>query len=144
MDDDSTRPLPTLRSSPYPVSRLAPAFSLAHIGEDLERASLLLGAVHRARLDVIADQIRHLQEEAERILDKARLDAALHGVEIRFQRRVGGVYHLYTRPNRTHYMSMLSPEEWGEPPDEFMGSYRLEIDQSWTRVDLTSGSPQTA
>lgn len=37
--------------------------------------------------------------------------------------------------DRSHYMSMLSPEEWGDPPDDFMGSYRLEIDQSWTRID---------
>jgi len=101
----------------------------------MERAGLLLGSVHRARLEVIASQIQHLHDEAARIVEKARLDAALHSVEIRFQRRVGGVYHLYSRGNGTHYMSMLSPEEWGVPPDEFRGSYRLEPDQSWTRVD---------
>lgn len=97
-------------------------------------AHLMLGAVNRARLEIIAEQIRHLQEEAARILDKAREDAMLHGVEIRFQRRVGATYHLYRKANGVLYMSMVSPEEWGVPPDEPIGSYRLEFDQSWTRV----------
>lgn len=123
-------------SSPYPMSRLAPGFSPLAVTEDIDSAKLMLGAVNRARLEVIAEQIRHLQDEAGRILDKAREDAMLHSVEIRFQRRVGSTYHVYRRETGTMYMSMLSPEEWGVPPNDFVGSYRLEIDQSWTRVDI--------
>lgn len=118
------------------MSRLAPKFSPVLASEEISTAHLMLGAVNRARLEIIAEQIRHLQEEAARILDKAREDAMLHGVEIRFQRRVGATYHLYRKANGVLYMSMVSPEEWGTSPDEPMGSYRLEPDQSWTRVDF--------
>lgn len=136
MDDSQDSKLAlTHRSTPYPISRLAPGFSPVLASEEIAIANLMLGAVNRARLEVIVDQIRHLQEEAGRILDKAQEDAMLHNVEIRFQRRVGMIYHLYRRARGGLYMSMLSPEEWGVPPDEPMGSYRLELDQSWTRVD---------
>ncbi len=31
---------------------------------------------------------------------------------------------------------MLSPEEWGgSPPHAFEGSYRLEVDMTWTPAD---------
>ncbi|OOZ41039.1 hypothetical protein BOW53_05855 [Solemya pervernicosa gill symbiont] len=30
---------------------------------------------------------------------------------------------------------MLSPQEWGEPPHAYLGSYRLENDMSWTAVE---------
>lgn len=122
------------RTSPYPISRLAPKFDLAHVEEELSEATQLLGVVNRARLEVIAKQIKALQEEARDIIDKAEHDLLLHQADIKFKRRVGCVYHLYRRPNGSTYMSMLSPAEWGEPPHDPMGSYRLEADGSWTRV----------
>jgi hypothetical protein len=34
------------------------------------------------------------------------------------------------------FFSMLSPGEWGgNPPNEHLGSYRLEYDMSWTPLD---------
>lgn len=34
-----------------------------------------------------------------------------------------------------HFFSMLSPLEWGgKPPNEYVDSYRLEYDMSWTQV----------
>ncbi|MFO0660974.1 MAG: DUF2452 domain-containing protein [Polyangiaceae bacterium] len=51
----------------------------------------------------------------------------------------GAIYHLYKRDNGTHYFSMLSPEEWGARcPHTFAGSYRLEVDMSWTPASETA------
>jgi hypothetical protein len=45
------------------------------------------------------------------------------------------VYHLYRDGNGSLYFSMLSPEEWGgNPPHGFEGSYRVEVDMSFTPV----------
>ena len=96
----------------------------------------MVGTVAGSKLDLIARQIRRLQEEAQTILTQAKRDLDLHRARCAFPRRPGSVYHLYRRPSGEHYWSMVSPDEWGgAPPHEFAGSYRLETDQSWTAIE---------
>ncbi|BCO07635.1 hypothetical protein GF1_00110 [Desulfolithobacter dissulfuricans] len=123
-------------SAPYPVSRLAPAISLVDIASEIERADTLLASHAEGRLEVIARQIRALQDEARTILEKARRDQELHRAEKSFQVRPGHVYHLYRRSDATLVWSLLSPADWkGRPPHAYVGSYRLEADMGWTEVE---------
>jgi hypothetical protein len=122
-------------ASPYPLSRLAPAFDLVDIAREIQEADKMLGAVVGGQLDVIAKQIQALQDQAHGLLEKARIAAELHRAGCHFKKRPGHVYHLYRRPNGSAYFSMLSPKEWrGAPPHPFEGSFRLEVDQSFTAV----------
>lgn len=124
------------RTAPYPMSRLAPAYDLVRVAEEIEAADALIAAVAGAELDAIAEQIRRLQEQAASVLERARRDAALHRAECRFKRRAGQICHLYVRGDGSHYWSLLSPSEWqGAPPHAFVGSYRLESDQRWTPLE---------
>ena len=126
-------------SAPYPVSRLAPSFSLVEMARDIEEADRLVNATVSAKLQVIADQIRALQEEARAALAKARQDQELHHAHCTFQRRPGQIYHLYAKLDGRRYLSMLSPAEWhNAPPHRHLGSYRLENDLSWTQVGQAS------
>ena len=76
--------------------------------------------------------------QAVSFLDDAKHSGDLHRAACNFKRRPGQVYHLYRKAaDATLYWSMLSPEEWGTPPDTFEGSYRLELDMSWTPVEDT-------
>ena len=119
-------------AKPYPVERGAPAIELVDLARRIEKADVVISSRVQAQLEVIARQIRSLQTEAREVLERARRDLELHEAECLFQRRPGHVYHLYRRANGRMWMSMLSPEEWGTPPDAYVGSYRLEPDQSWT------------
>ena len=124
------------RTSPYPVSRLAPTHDLVDVAREIQRADTSIGASVNGKLGVIAAQIRALQEQAKGILDDAKRDLDLHRAECNFIKRVGAVYHLYERSNGRLYFSMLSPEDWsGAPPNPHLGSYRLEADQGWTPVE---------
>lgn len=128
--------------SPYPTSRLAPAHDLVDTARQIAEADHVIGTVVHAKLQVIADQIRSLQAQARSILEDARGHAELHRAQCRFQKRVGATYHLYRRPDRTTYLSMLAPPDWGKaPPHEFLGSYRLEADMSWTPEGTRGPSP---
>ncbi|WP_457573935.1 DUF2452 domain-containing protein [Desulfolithobacter sp.] len=123
-------------SAPYPVSRLAPAISLVDMAAEIERADQLLSSHAEGRLEVIARQIRALQQEARAILEKTRRDQELHRAVKSFQIRPGHVYHLYRRDDATLVWSLLSPADWnGRPPHVHVGSYRLEADMSWTEVE---------
>jgi hypothetical protein len=127
---------PSDKASRYPVSRLAPAFDLVDVAREIQEADRVTSAVVGGQLDVIAEQIRALQDKARAILDQARRTAELHRASCNFKKRPGGIYHLYRRPNGEAYFSMLSPADWGNaPPHPFEGSFRLEIDASFTPLD---------
>jgi hypothetical protein len=151
-DGDSTeRPTPmglatNAHTSPYPVSRLSPAFGLVDMAQEIERADTMLGAVVTGQLEVISEQIRALQEQAKALLEQARQDALLHRARCSFTKRPGGVYHLYEGTDGAPFFSLLGPHEWTRsPPHRFIGSYRLEIDASFTPVgpDTSPGHAKT-
>lgn len=132
-------PLAT-RATPYPTSRLAPRFELVDLAAEIARADATVSLVTSGKLEVIRQQIVALQEKARAILDEAAFAAELHRARCNFRKVPGGVYHLYRRAPDELYFSMLSPDEWGgAPPHPFEGSYRLEPDQTFTRVGDVTG-----
>ncbi|WP_296809933.1 DUF2452 domain-containing protein [Thiocapsa sp.] len=123
-------------SSPYPVSRLAPAFDSGELASEVARAESMLSARTGAKLRVIADQIKLLQQEARKVLDVAKEEQTLTRAQCAFKRIPGRTYHLYRKSGGEPFFSMLAPAEWGGAvPYEFLGSYRLETDYSWTPAD---------
>jgi len=123
-------------SSPYPTSRLQGPLSLVDLAKELELASASVSSHAGARLQTILEQMRALQVQAQEILQKAKADLDLHQAECRFKRSVGRIYHVYRRPDESLYFSMLSPEDHsGAAPHEYIASYRLEADQSFTPAD---------
>lgn len=124
------------RSSPYGLSRLAPATTLADMAAEISSANDCIAQTTSAKLDVILRQIRHLQEEAKGIVEAAKRDADLHRAACSFSRVPGNTYHLYEKAGGALQWSMLSLDDWnGNPPQRYVGSFRLESDQSWTDVD---------
>ncbi len=142
--DDSDKPIlhtGEAHSSPYPVSRLAPAFDSGELVAEVAKAEAMLNARTGAKLRVIADQIALLQQEARKVLADARIEQALNQAQCAFKRVPGKTYHLYRRADGQTFFSMLSPEDWhGLAPHAFVGSYRLESDYSWTPADEADSS----
>jgi len=123
-------------SAPYPVSRMAPAIELVDLAKEIAQADTQLANRASAKLDVIAAQIRALQEAARQVLEQTRHDQQLHRAQCNFKRIPGRVYHLYEKSDGTHLFSMLAPDEWrGAAPYRFIASYRLENDMSWTPAE---------
>ncbi len=125
------------RTSPYPMSRLAPVHDLVDVARQIAAADTMLGAVASAELSQIAEQIRALQERARAVLEAANESLTIHQARCSFQKRPGHVYHLYERRDGQRWLSMIGPTEWGsEDADRaFCGSFRLELDQSFSRLD---------
>lgn len=130
------------RAAPYPLSRMAPAYDLVNVAEQIQKADQTLAAMTGGKLGVIADQIAKLQEQARQLMEKARRDADLHRAQCSFEKRPGGEYHLYRRTNGETWFSRLSPSEWVTPQEQsYEGTYRLELDMSFTRLDVPEDSP---
>jgi hypothetical protein len=128
------RPL-ARHSLPYPASRLSAPIELVDLAKEIEQADQVIGMVASAKLQVIRDQMRALQEQARAVLEEAQTAMQLHRARCHFKKVPGHVYHLYRDSHGAFYFSMLSPEEWGgNPPHAFEGSYRVEVDMSFTPI----------
>lgn len=124
--------------SKYPTSRLSAPFAPVDQSLFIDESDRYLGAVARGQLQLLAEQIMYLQERARAIIAGVEMNRRLHRIECRFQKRPGHTYHLYSKragDEDSEYLSMLSPVEWGNPPHQFLGSYTLNDDMSWSRVD---------
>ena len=126
------------RAAPYALSRMAPAFDLVNAAEEIQRADAMLATVTGGKLSAIAEQMRALREQAARLLESARRDAELHRATCSFEKKPGGVYHLYRRDaDGELWFSLMGPAEWSRPqPQTFEGTYRLEVDMSYSRLDV--------
>ena len=87
-------------------------------------------------MQVIAEQVRFLQEQARKVLEEARLNALLHKTSCNFKKIPGKTYYIYKQRKNPdeEFLSMISPEEWGAACPEYVGGYRLEFDMSWTEL----------
>jgi len=127
-------------SAPYPVSRLAPATELVDLAKDIAEADQTIQSHVTSKLNVIAAQIKSLQQQAHTILSQAQRDQELHRATCTCHRIIGHHYYLYKKTNGQLYFSKLSVDDWqGTPPHEYQGAYRLEADMSWTVVNGDEG-----
>ena len=144
---DNVAPLGTWtgpsHAAPYAVSRMAPSFSLVNVAEEIERADQTIATMATGKLELIARQMRALRDEAEAVLAAAKRDAELHRVKCNFEKKPGGVYHLYRRDSGAHYFSLMAPDEWTRAyPQAYVASYRLEADASFTPLGETAARDQ--
>ena len=112
----------------YKKSRL----DLVELAQQIQKADTFVYASACNKLQVIAQQIAFLQQQARDILTEVKTNTDLHHVPCNFVKVPGNVYHLYRRPSGQIYFGMLSPGEWVNCPHEYIESYRLEFDRSWT------------
>jgi hypothetical protein len=124
-------------SAPYGLSRMAPAYDLVDVAAQIQKADETLATMTGGKLAVIAEQIAQLQEQARVLLERARRDAELHRARCNFEKKPGGVYHLYRKEDGAVWFSLIAPDEWPRAQSQaFEGSYRLELDMSFTRIDV--------
>ena len=121
--------------APYPVSRLAPACELVDLAGEIARADDMLSMQANGKLQLVAEQIRRLQQEAQIILHETKRNQDLHRAECNLQKKIGQIYHLYRKNDGKLLFSLISPEEWGwRLPYTFVGSYELASDMSWQDI----------
>ncbi|XP_071449158.1 uncharacterized protein C1orf50 homolog [Hetaerina americana] len=116
------------------VARRAPS-DLVELAREIQTADSFVKATACGKLQVIAEQVRFLQSQAQKVLEEAKINYNLHHAACNFRKLPGQLYHLYQRPSGQTYFSMLSPQEWGgegKCPHHFLGTFRLEHDMSWT------------
>ncbi|XP_055640429.1 uncharacterized protein C1orf50 homolog [Toxorhynchites rutilus septentrionalis] len=113
------------------------AEDIVELAKEIQASDIQVKNNACAKLLVIAEQVRFLQEQARKILEETQSAQDLHHAACNFKKIPGNIYHLYKRESGQRYFSMLSPAEWGTSAinQSYVGSYRLEHDLSWTAVE---------
>jgi len=127
-------------------NRMGDPNDLVELAQVVQKGNEFIRANATNKLTVIAEQIRFLQEQAHKALEEAKKDADLHHAACNIVKKPGTVYHMYQRESGQKYLSILSPQEWGAScPHDYIGSWRLEYDMSWTPLaDVQKKSEQLA
>jgi len=110
-------------------------FDLVELASQIQTADQFTRATAGSKLSVIAEQVRFLQSQAKAVLEEANLNKELHHIACNFKKVPGKVYYVYKRESGAKYMSMISPEEWGERCPVFDAAYKLEYDMTFTPYD---------
>ncbi|XP_014218741.1 uncharacterized protein C1orf50 homolog [Copidosoma floridanum] len=124
--------------NPKAVAKKTPS-DLVQLAVEIQKADDYVKANACSKLQIIAEQMRFLQRQAEKVLLEAKENSVMHHAACNFVKHPGNVYHLYQRESGQTYFSMLSPQEWGKsaPQQTYKGSFRLEFDHSWTPLSNT-------
>ena len=105
-ESNATRQLVNPKSA-----KKAQAGDLIELAKEVQRTDEEVSHVALGKLQIIAVQIRFLQEQAKRVLVEAKESSRLNNVRCNFVKKPGTVYYLYERDSGITYFSMLSPTE---------------------------------
>jgi len=134
--ETNDKPLGVALVNPHRTNKTATSYDLVELAQQIQTANQFTKANVGNKLQVIAEQVRFLQEQARKILEEANESNDLHHVACNFVKKPGATYHLYKRESQQRFFSMISPNEWGSQcPHEYLGTYRMEYDNSWTPLD---------
>lgn len=74
-----------------------------------------------------------IKKEYNRLIEEYTWNEVLYKAKYSFEPVLGKTYHLYSGTDGI-FLSMVSPEEWRNPPD-FLGSFQLDSQNLWKRTD---------
>lgn len=84
------------------------------------------------QLSQIRKQVELLAEQAKEIQRRVDISERIYKVGMNFKPLIGHVYHLYTRPDESEFLSMVAPEEWGRSAKvTFQATVKLLADHTW-------------
>lgn len=110
---------------PYGSNVSAPAITLPNVsgfksGKGIE-------AKHH-----IESKLEEIQEQYNKLVELSENTQLVYSAKFNFVPIVGEVYHLYYT-GKEYMLSLISPQEWDRYA--YAGSYRLETDSVWRRID---------
>ncbi|XP_020892139.1 uncharacterized protein C1orf50 homolog, partial [Exaiptasia diaphana] len=80
--------------NPERVHRVSDPYDLVCLAQEVQKADQFVRCAASNKLILIAEQIRHLQEQARKVLEETKRDAELHHAACNFKKRPGQMYFL--------------------------------------------------
>ena len=78
-----------------------------------------------------------VKKEYETLMQKFHYNDLIYNAKFNFEPIFGEHYHLYNTKNKEPFLSIISPEQCNF---EYIGSFRLNTDKMWEKLDVKSNS----
>ncbi len=88
------------------------------------------------QLQQIRKQIELLALQAQEIQMRKELSMIIYNAKLSFSPVIGSIYYLYEKHDGSHFVSMVSPKEWGSagPFKNFIAGVKLLADHTWVEI----------
>ena len=89
------------------------------------------------QLNQLQQQIQLLYNQAQEIKARTDISVWIYQADIGFDPLINHTYHLYEKDNGNHFLSMVSPKEWGRSKKfkRFIATVKLLADHTWDVIE---------
>ena len=89
------------------------------------------------QLNQLQQQIQLLYNQAQEIKARTDISVWIYQADIGFDPLINHTYHLYEKDNGKHFLSMVSPKEWGRSKKfkRFIATVKLLADHTWDVIE---------
>lgn len=115
---------------PYGTSASAPAIKPLHT------ATWRNDGVQRVNKQ-FKTKFEEVKKQYEALMEKFQYNDLVYNAAFNFEPIVGETYHLYNNAKEVTFLSIIAPEEC---TFEHLGSFQLNSDKMWEKVETTSKS----
>ena len=74
-------------------------------------------------------------KEYQDLIDSYEWNKLIYNSSFSFKPEKGEIYHLYQRKDEKLFLSIIGPDEWNMV---YIGSFRLDSNDKWEKIDLES------
>ena len=80
-----------------------------------------------------SSRYEEIKEEYKKLMESYEWNQLIYNCSFSFKPEKGEIYHLYQRNDQNLFLSILGPTEWNEI---YIGSFRLDSNDKWEKVDI--------
>ena len=74
-----------------------------------------------------------IKKEYQDLIDSYEWNQLIYNSSFSFKPEKGEIYHLYQRSDEKLFLSIIGPDEWNMI---YIGSFRLDSNDKWEKIDL--------
>lgn len=110
----------------YGTNVSAPAINIENVSGWKQSNANLANQNFKTKFD-------ELKEAYEKLVNEVQLNELVYLAKYNFIPVMGQTYHLYSKADETHFLSLIDPKSWKQ---EYLGSFKLDASHKWSRVEL--------
>jgi len=80
-------------------------------------------------------KFEEVRKEYEELIQKFQYNDLVYNSKFSFEPIIGEVYHLFNDRKKESFLSIISPEQCNF---DYLGSFRLNTDKMWEKIELSS------
>ena len=88
---------------------------------------------------ILKGKFDEVRKEYEALMEKFQYNDMLYNAKFGFEPIFGEIYHLYNNKKNEHFLSIIAPSQWDL---EYLGSFRLNTDKMWEKIDLNQDTEE--